>query len=204
MIRKLRETGRAIRNRIWRTMYEPRSYWNKRYQAGGTSGNGSIGPERLEKWDIINQYVNISTLRVLDIACGDLSFWEGQTMPEDYIGADISDEIIRKNKQRYPNKTFIRSNGQDVENFPVDVVLCLDVLFHLKNADFFEMLERLNTQKAKWLFTSNINELANPDPHMYTRPLPVEMLDQWTFIKEYQLESGNLFYVFSKKKNELI
>lgn len=202
MTARLRVIARTFRNRLWRVMYEPRSYWNKRYKVGGTSGKGSIGQERSEKWDIINQYVDMTGLRVLDIGCGDLSFWEGRAIPEDYIGADVSDEIIRKNRQKYPTKKFIRSNGQNLENIPVDVVLCLDVLFHLKKSDFFELLKRLDTQDAKWLVITNIPEVRNPEPHMHARPMPIEMLTYWTLIEKHQLESGNLLYVFSKDKSK--
>lgn len=76
-------------------------YWENRYRKGGTSGAGSTGEYRKWKWGIIESYVgNVDD--VLDVGCGDLSFWEGRDCPK-YLGLDISPTIIEKDRQLRPS-----------------------------------------------------------------------------------------------------
>ena len=75
-------------------------YWNKRYANGLTSGDGSIGCLKDFKWGIIDKYVgDISQKSVIDVGCGDLSFWEGKDCDE-YTGIDISNVVIEHNKEK--------------------------------------------------------------------------------------------------------
>jgi len=52
------------------------------------------------------------------------------------------------------------------------------------------------------MVVTNVPEVHTTEPHMYARPLPIEMLTNWKLIKKHQLESGTLLYVFSKDKSE--
>jgi len=52
-------------------------YWERHYSKGGSSGPGSIGNYRSWKWNTILEFEN-SIDDVIDIGCGDLSFWEGR------------------------------------------------------------------------------------------------------------------------------
>lgn len=117
-------------------------YWDKRYSKGGTSGLGSTNELAKWKWNIIYQYIP-KIDRVIDFGCGDLSFWNHKFC-EDYVGVDTSKTIIRKNRKRYPNKTFIRYQPDSVMSFPQrPIVLCMDVLFHIMND-----VEFINTLKS--------------------------------------------------------
>lgn len=72
------------------------NYWEKRYSIGGSSGKGSIGKERAWKWSIIDNY-SPNIQNVIDVGCGDLSFWSNREC-KDYTGIDMSETIIEKNK----------------------------------------------------------------------------------------------------------
>jgi ubiquinone/menaquinone biosynthesis C-methylase UbiE len=129
----------------------PDEYWDKRYSSGGKSGIGSIGVERKWKWNTIDSYVE--TLDdVLDVGCGDISFWENRDC-EKYIGIDISETIIQKNRLERPDWTFICKNAKNrIENLSKDVVLCLDVLFHIMNdTQYREILENLCYYSQKYI-----------------------------------------------------
>jgi hypothetical protein len=127
-------------------------YWDERYRKGRTSGEGSVGRKRAWKWDIIKKYArNIE--KVVDVGCGDLSFWEGLDC-ENYTGIDISSCVIAKNNELRPNWKFICSPAEEfVEGVSGDIVLCMDVLFHIMSDSAYERILRNLTQYSnEWIF----------------------------------------------------
>ena len=73
-----------------------KEWWERRYAEGRTSGKGSIGRGRAWKWSIIDEFTpEIPSL--VDVGCGDLSFWEAR-FSKSYIGIDIAENIIEENR----------------------------------------------------------------------------------------------------------
>lgn len=109
---------------------EKMDYWENRYMEGGNSGEGSRGIHKDWKWAVLNNTIpNINN--IIDVGCGDLAFMEGWMVPN-YIGIDISETIIQKNREQYPNKQFIISSADiHIHGIKSDVVFCHDVLFHI-------------------------------------------------------------------------
>lgn len=69
---------------------------------------------------------------VIDVGCGDLTFWGGRRLPAHYVGIDSSGTIIRKNSKLWPEAQFFCSDSAiPVSVRKARVVLCLNVLFHL-------------------------------------------------------------------------
>ena len=65
-----------MRNRLSRLFglarFDSASYWESRYQQGGTSGSGSYGKLATFKADILNSFVkNHEVKRVIEFGCGD-------------------------------------------------------------------------------------------------------------------------------------
>lgn len=119
------------------------NYWDERYANDSTSGEGSIGSNRDWKWNVVERFVPFYS-SVLDVGCGDLSFWEGREC-EDYTGIDISKTVIENNINRRPKWKFICENaGTRIENLKKEVVFCFDVLFHIMDSKtFVEILQNL-------------------------------------------------------------
>ena len=116
-------------------------YWEQRYSSGGTSGKGSIGDDRAYRWRAIDKY--IPYLRsVLDVGCGDLSFWEERDC-KDYTGIDISKTIIERNRILRPDWEFICANAATrIEGLTKEVVFCFDIIYHIMDEKTY-----LNTLK---------------------------------------------------------
>jgi 2-polyprenyl-3-methyl-5-hydroxy-6-metoxy-1,4-benzoquinol methylase len=78
---------------------------------------------------------------VLDVGCGDLSFWHWSDKPlrwrtcHDYTGLDISPYTIYHNQLKKPNWRFLNIDicKQYIPWLKRDVVLCLDVIHHIMN-----------------------------------------------------------------------
>ena len=127
-------------------------YWEARYAKGRTSGVGSIGYLRRIKWDWINSYVPKIT-SVIDVGCGDLSFWESRDC-KDYIGIDISPTVIEANRKARPHWKFIVADVRDyIEDIHTEVVFCLEVLNHISDLKgVIKIIENLKRYSDKWIF----------------------------------------------------
>lgn len=127
-------------------------YWDQRYASGGTSGEGSIGSDGEWKWSVIERYVPFLT-NVLDIGCGDLTFWEGRDC-ENYTGIDISKTIVEVNTKKRPKWKFIHGNAEiRIEGLKKDVVFCFDVLFHIMNTKTYrEVLKNICHYSNDFIF----------------------------------------------------
>jgi hypothetical protein len=134
--------------------------WNEHYKLGGMSGE----PEdykisRIWKQDIIKKYCDLSKDSIIDIGCGDLQFWNNN-LPLYYTGIDISPVIIQKNKERYPNATFIVSNAADSLDISSNVVCCFDMLWHiLDDNDYVKILKNIKRYSDEYsiIYTWNKN-----------------------------------------------
>ena len=127
-------------------------YWEQRYFTGGTSGPGSVGVEKAWKWSLIDQFVPVLD-HVLDVGCGDLSFWEGRDCV-DYVGIDISKTVIEKNLKKRPTWQFINANAaKRIDGLKKEVVFCLDVLFHIMDTKMLlKILRNLCYYSTDYIF----------------------------------------------------
>ncbi len=78
-------------------------------------------------------------LRVLDIGCG-LGAFAGHvaSLPNFRVAAtDVDEDVIARNRRRYPQVDFVRAGAGDVPFDPAtfDVITALDVLEHLSDRD---------------------------------------------------------------------
>lgn len=144
------------------------AYWEEHYKKGGTSGAGSIGEYRRWKWEIIDKYAK-SVDDVIDVGCGDLSFWEGRDFPNHYTGIDISQTIVERNRKSRPNLTLLCSSAEDYVNIgTATIVFCLDVLFHIMDDSIYEkILSNLTRYSSHWIFIFTWSK--NPFSSLQTR-----------------------------------
>lgn len=114
-------------------------YWKNRYLSGRNSGAGSYGRLAEFKASILNEFVASNSIRsVLEFGCGDGNQLLSAQYPR-YHGFDISPTAISLCEQRFQHdvsKTFsvLRSNS----GYRADLVLSLDVVYHLVEDSVFE------------------------------------------------------------------
>jgi SAM-dependent methyltransferase len=90
---------------------------------------------------------------ILDVGCGDMKFWNGRYLPN-YTGIDISGTAVEQARSLGYN--VLCGDALISEFEPRDVVLCLNVLFHLMSVDDFRlMLSNLNSWTRKYLIVTN-------------------------------------------------
>ena len=83
-------------------------FLEKKFNSNNHSGNGSMPEQTIELIknlpEIIKKY-NINTL--LDIPCGDFEYMKYiHSQIPNYIGGDISENVIKRNKELFPNVNF--------------------------------------------------------------------------------------------------
>jgi hypothetical protein len=111
-----------------------KSFWNNRYETNMTlgSGTGSRGNNLKLKEDLVRNILKeYSVESVLDIGCGDCEVNKNIDMPN-YIGLDVSDVIVKRNSELYPNRNYIMGDFNYIKNKEIksDLVICFDVLIH--------------------------------------------------------------------------
>lgn len=126
------------------------SFWNDRYSTDQVlgSGVGSRGVSAQYKRDILSSHFSsVGGDSILDIGCGDLELLSESRFPFKYTGIDISDVVIRRNQEKYPDLRFEAidfGNAKDVSQFSADLVLSLDVLIHQHDwSGYVRMVQRL-------------------------------------------------------------
>jgi len=151
--------------------------WDNRYRAGQNSGSGSYGILADFKAEIINRYIEENDIEtVLDIGCGD-----GNQLLllkcKQYIGVDVSPTAINICKKTFSQdntKKFSTYSPNGPNNLPdCDLVLCLDVLYHIiPESEFIQTLDDVfsHAKKAVILYTV-LKDIGSHNEHIYTRDI---------------------------------
>lgn len=97
---------------------------------------------------------------ILDIPCGDFNWMKEVDLTNiSYIGADVIDEIIVDNKNKYPDKNFLVLNLIE-DNLPnVDLIFVRDCLGHLCEKDCLKAIQNIKKSGSKYLCTTSFPRL---------------------------------------------
>lgn len=175
-------------------------YWDERYSSGGNSGAGSYG-EQLEKK--LGWLSGLDINSITEIGCGDFNFGYElcRLFPfSKYVGYDISDWIIQKNKKSFPEVDFRNSS----ESLPTaDLVVCIDVLFHiLDDAEYEKTLKKLEALQTKYLAVTayEYDQEQGLAPHVRIRKFDYKRFGE-PIIREVVEADGSLFfYLFHRQE----
>ena len=154
------------------------SYWEVRYERGGTSGPGSYGELALFKAEFLNALVSErGVTSVCEFGCGDGHQLSLAHYPE-YVGLDVSktaiDLCVRRFRDDASKSFFLYSPEHFVDHagvFKADLVLSLDVIFHLVEDDVFEryLHHVFGAARRHVVIYSSNSELPDPAPHVRHR-----------------------------------
>ncbi|MGG4459628.1 methyltransferase domain-containing protein [Brevibacillus porteri] len=124
--------------------FDYRKYWEDHYASGGNSGLGSYGVLALFKAEVINEYIKEQQVKsVIEFGCGDgnqLLFMKYAN----YLGLDISPTSVQMCARMFgkdSSKSFLLYHPKSFYNqgyLKSDLVVCLDVLYHIIDEEEFE------------------------------------------------------------------
>ena len=133
------------------------NYWDNSETVSGpgsTLKNTVNLRKKLKK--VIKNY-NIKS--IFDAPCGDCNWIEEiiKSSHIKYIGADIVNDIIVKNKKKFDDKkiTFKRMDLTKEKIPKADLFICRDFLFHLSYEDIYMFLKNLKKSNSKYLLISS-------------------------------------------------
>ena len=132
------------------------NFWSSS-ESGSGEGSEIFYTEPLRKWLIENiEFLEIKTF--VDAPCGDFN-WMKLVLPKvnvNYIGLDIVQSVINKNKINYAadNIKFEISNICEDRLPDCDLIMVRDCLFHLSYEDINRFLTNLSNTNYKYLLTT--------------------------------------------------
>ncbi|MCL5437036.1 MAG: class I SAM-dependent methyltransferase [Candidatus Dependentiae bacterium] len=141
---------------IFTSIYD-QAVWGKNDQGVGFSGGGSLLCNTRAYINLLVNFMKEYGIgSVVDAGCGDWEFarfinWDGI----EYRGYDIVGFVIEKNIQLYASQNihFFHANFLETDLPSADLLLCKDVLQHLRNRDILEFLSQL--KKFKYCLITN-------------------------------------------------
>ncbi len=148
----------------------------------------------------------------LDMPCGDF-LWMNELLKKNnimnYLGIDIVDEIIKKNKKKYENEK-IKFSTFDIINFHTDekfeLVFMRDFFIHINNADIKKVLSNIQKMNIDYFAFENYDISKNEDVitgrhrKVNLKLDPFNLGDPIFFFKDYEKDK----YIYFYKKNSLI
>jgi SAM-dependent methyltransferase len=161
--------------------FDYKEYWNERYRSGGDSGAGSYGDLADFKADYIHGFLAKHPVEsVLEFGCGDGNQLRLMRFPR-YLGLDVSDAAVERCTGIFredATKRFQVYTPGVLRDVPrADLVLCLDVLYHITDdADYLATLRDIFASSAKYVILYTIlDEYPAGSPHGRTRNLRVAL-----------------------------
>jgi hypothetical protein len=161
----LSRTSRPLRIRF--AQFNSSSYWDSRYASGGNSGNGSFGELARFKAGVINDFVTEHRINsVIEFGCGDGNQLSLSKYPG-YVGIDVSPTALQRCRQLFrgdATKRFLRYGEPGANGLQADLVLSLDVIYHLVEDEIYEKyMQDVFAAAARFVVIYSDNEEAPRD-----------------------------------------
>ncbi|WP_162495536.1 glycosyltransferase [Confluentibacter flavum] len=194
-------------------------YWEQRYQANKNSGVGSYGRLAEFKAEVLNAFVQKNGIQsVIEFGCGDGHQLSLAHYPS-YIGFDVSLKALELCKERFKNdqtKAFYSMEDEAFVNTKADLVLSLDVIYHLiEDAVFENYMNRLFKSSTTYVIIYSSNYDAHEVVHVkcrtFTNWIAAHVSNEWKLLEhirnKYPFDSNNPdhssmadFYIYRKKR----
>lgn len=142
-----------------------RNYWEKRYNKGRNSGDGSYGVLAEFKAEIINDFVLDEDIKtVMEYGCGDGNQLRLAEYPG-YTGLDVSSKAVSICRETFINdKNKVFKNIDDYSDETAELTLSLDVIYHLVEDDVFnEYMQRLFNSATRFVIIYASDTEANQE-----------------------------------------
>jgi len=148
------------------------SYWEERYQRGGSSGAGSYGRLARFKAQTLNRFVaQHKVTSVLEFGCGDGAQLALARYPR-YVGIDISQHVVELCRSKFASdgtKGFLHTTDAQAAGQVADLAMSLDVLYHLVEDEVYDQYMRGLVgagQRFVCVYSSNVDK---PGPAVHVR-----------------------------------
>jgi hypothetical protein len=141
------------RHSVFNEIYRENSWGDEESRSGYGSNLEQTEAVRAALPILLKEYECES---LLDIPCGDF-YWMSQVeLGVRYLGADIVEDLVERNRQLYASeqREFLHLDLVEQPLPRADVVLCRDCLVHLAFSDIFGSLRNIKASGSKYLLTT--------------------------------------------------
>lgn len=195
--------------------YDYKKWWEKLYALGGNSGPGSRGMAAQHKADVINEFLEKHSIQsVVEFGCGD-GYNLSLIRYKNYLGFDVSETALKLCRTMFKNdlsKTFRSYDPMTFDNknlAPVDLVVCLDVLFHiLDESEYNKVLNDMFAYSPKHIILYTTLYAINNDPadHTYMHRDVLSYLGKYSnyevkVVKNKYPHLSDADFIFLSRKN---
>lgn len=194
--------------------FDSTRFWERRYQHGGNSGEGSMGKNAKWKADHLNAFVKDHKVgSVVEFGCGDGRQLALSEYPQ-YVGLDVSETAVELCRHRMADRPEYEFDtlppADDWQYLGYDLSLSIDVAYHLPDDDVFaQHLRDVFDASTRWviLYTTDLLR-GEPYPessdHVLHRPVKgfvfVHFHDWALASVTYNEMDGCYFMVFGRKR----
>lgn len=171
-----------------------KNYWEQRYVNNKNSGSGSYGRLAEFKANIINSFVKENDIKtVLEFGCGDGNQLSLANYPN-YVGLDVSTKAIELCKEQFKkddSKSFFVLNTDLDISFNHELVLSLDVLYHLiEDVVFNDYMESMFNTAEKYVIIYSSNYDKEVDIHVkcrkFSKWIDKNVSSQWILVQHIE------------------
>ena len=143
--------------------------------------------------------------KIIDGSCGDC-LWIMEVLKNfpdiEYIGYDISEEIININKQKYKNYSFFQRNLLDLNEIPkCDLFIVRHTMMHLSLDNNIKLIDMFKNNSNCFVFLTHheVNENIEGEPHSINMS-SLKWVAKNLHIKPFEIE-GYLVEKFNENTN---
>lgn len=141
------------------TIYNTRA-WHSQESISGIGSELIQTKQLIEELPVLFKKYNIQS--VLDIPCGDFNWMQHIDLGiTKYIGADIVEDLIITNRQKYPNVEFHHLDLTKSNLPKVDLILARDVFVHMTYNTIVSALENIINSGCKYLLTTSFTGMSS-------------------------------------------
>lgn len=138
------------------TFIHDTNYWSGRDSISG--GGSDLQHTRVVVQQISELISELNIEMVIDIPCGDFAWMQYADLSAvKYIGGDIVDGLILKNKEKFKEKSNVKFKVIDLINDDIpkgEVLINRDCFVHLSFDDIFKALVNIKKSGCKYLLTT--------------------------------------------------
>ena len=154
-----------LKKRFDRAGYFDRVYLNNLFLGRESlSGEGStLNSTRIIQAEIIKIVKEFTINSILDLPCGDLNWMQMifGSITAEYTGADISESVIKANKEKFPTKNFIQMDIYREVPKKYDLIFCRDLLVHMPLEEGLTSIKNFRQSGSKYLLTTTFSDRKN-------------------------------------------
>tara|TARA_B100001029_G_C15035285_1_gene439716 strand:- start:627 stop:1184 length:558 start_codon:yes stop_codon:yes gene_type:complete len=138
-------------------------YDNEKWGKNKGSGAGSRPKFNTPYITFLENFLKDNNIKsVIDFGCGDWQFSQYVDWGDiDYLGLDIVDSVIEKNKERFPNHKFVSDTNVFNHLEGRELIIIKDVIMHWPNKEIEYFLDKLTTYDIKILLVNQSGQSTN-------------------------------------------